>query len=307
MRTLLTAGGTLLALTGAYWLWKKKSEEAEEKEAVAEASALVPLRTVDVARRQRLRDMKVFVLDNSLREPTVAASMGHNLSDKQAIFDCVSDVGFDYIVVGALNHSTQVDDIFCEKVGASAQSTGEASGKKMPNLFSFSELVEGPHTNGVPCWDRLPVGLEKSELYKIKNVVLECDLSDKSLDWDGAFSIEEWIRGVGIRCRWMKDNLGPESLSFVNIRDFPKAVIPYPDRVVAAVAGLAKLPREIRPMGLLFEEPFGEYLPSEVGGWSALLRSTMDRNGWPSTFQKSGFSSDQPVDGVLVIHVHRQW
>ena len=40
-------------------------------------------------------------------------------------------------------------------------------------------------------------------------------------------------------------------------------------------AALARLPRETRPAALLFEEPFGEYLPCEVGGWSALLRATM--------------------------------
>jgi len=317
-RTLIAAatGGTLLA-GGAFWLWKRKSEEMaaleakyqaqieKEQKQLAEGSPLLPLRKVDLTRRHRLRDMRCFVLDNSLREPTVAASMGHNLSDKKKIFDCVCDLGFDHVVVGALNHSSQVDDIFCESVGAGAQSTAEAAGKKKPNTWSFSELVENAHnhTGGVPDWD-VPVGLVKTKKYGIKNVVFEGDLSDKTLDWDGKFSVEQWVRGVEARCQWVHDNLGPESLTFMNIRDFPKAMIPHPDRVLAAVAGLAKLRRDIRPMGLLFEEPFGEYLPSEVGGWSALLRSTMDDNGWPSTFQTS---PDERVDGVLVVHVHRQW
>ncbi|KAH8070994.1 hypothetical protein JL720_11608 [Aureococcus anophagefferens] len=69
------------------------------------------------------------------------------------------------------------------------------------------------------------------------------------------------------------------------------------------VAALADLPRHVRPASLLFEEPFGEYLPCEVGGWTALLRATMDAHGWPSAFQEDGAS----IDGALLIHVHRQW
>jgi len=69
------------------------------------------------------------------------------------------------------------------------------------------------------------------------------------------------------------------------------------------VVAMAELPRGVRPAALLFEEPFGEYLPCEVGGWTALLRETMDAHGWPSEFQKNGES----IDGALLIHVHRQW
>ena len=56
------------------------------------------------------------------------------------------------------------------------------------------------------------------------------------------------------------------------------------------IVAMAELPRDVRPAALLFEEPFGEYLPCEVGGWTALLRETMDAHGWPRPVRKSNFT-----------------
>ena len=102
---------------------------------------------------------------------------------------------------------------------------------------------------------------------------------------------------------WMKREIGPDATAIVNLRDLPKAMLQHADRVVDAVAGLARLPPDSRPAALLFEEPFGEYLPCEVAGWAALLRQTMDQGGWTSRFQEDGKS----LDGALLVHIHRQW
>jgi hypothetical protein len=75
-----------------------------------------------------------------------------------------------------------------------------------------------------------------------------------------------------------------------------------PERTLDIVAALAKLPGDIRPDALIFEEPVGEYFPDEVAGWASLLRATMDDNGWTSQWQES----DKP-DGMLLVHAHKQW
>ena len=41
------------------------------------------------ARRNRLRDLDLFVLDNSLRETTVGQLRGHTLENKRKIYDQV--------------------------------------------------------------------------------------------------------------------------------------------------------------------------------------------------------------------------
>ena len=46
---------------------------------------------------------------------------------------------------------------------------------------------------------------------------------------------------------------------FVNLRDFPPAMLLVPERVAALVAGLAHLPTHLRPRGIMVEDPMGVY------------------------------------------------
>jgi len=92
-------------------------------------------------------------------------------------------------------------------------------------------------------------------------------------------------------------------MTFINLRDFPVAMIQCPDKIIELVAGIAKLPPSIRPAGMIQEEPIGEYFPDEVAEWNQEVRDTMDNNGWPSLFQQDG----ETLDGLLLAHVHKQW
>ena len=65
-------------------------------------------------------------------------------------------------------------------------------------------------------------------------------------------------------------------------RDFPVAMIKCPGRVEAFVAALARLPKDIRPIGLLYEEPMGEYFGNEMADWTTCIRQAMDDGGWVS-------------------------
>eukprot|EP01051_Picozoa_sp_SAG22_P011703 SAG22_NODE_1150_length_5351_cov_3.848439_1_plen_173_part_00 len=64
----------------------------------------------------------------------------------------------------------------------------------------------------------------------------EIDLADKSVDWDGEFTMESMIELLVFLLHWMKDNLGPRAKAMVNIRDFPIAMIACKERVHALVS-----------------------------------------------------------------------
>ncbi|KAH8060529.1 hypothetical protein JL722_4632 [Aureococcus anophagefferens] len=229
-----------------------------------------PMRRVNAQKRERLRTMKVLILDNSQREPSVASVWGHTLEDKRAIDGVVRGLGFKHVVAGALNDAAQFTD--------------------------------GALRDGAPIFDddHVPVGLRKTAAYGLKNVVLEVDTC--AAFWEDR-AVSAFADGVVFWTRWLRGAAGRDALVIVNLRDLAKGMVRCPDRCVAMVAALSDLPRHVRPASLLFEEPFGEYLPCEVGGWTALLRATMDAHGWPSAFQEDGAS----IDGALLIHVHRQW
>ena len=252
-----------------------------------------PMRRVNAQKRERLRTMKVLILDNSQREPSVASVWGHTLEDKRAIDGVVRGLGFKHVVAGALNDAAQVDDQFCAELGGDAGPT---------SFWTFSEFTDGALRDGAPIFDdeHVPVGLRKTAAYGLKNVVLEVDTC--AAFWEDR-AVSAFADGVVRWTRWLRGAAGHDARVIVNLRDLAKGMVRCPDRCVAMVAALADLPRHVRPASLLFEEPFGEYLPCEVGGWTALLRATMDAHGWPSAFQEDGAS----IDGALLIHVHRQW
>jgi hypothetical protein len=80
---------------------------------------------------------------------------------------------------------------------------------------------------------------------------------------------------------------------FVSIRDLPDVMPYHPERLFGLVEFLAKLPNDIRPYGMMFEEPRGKTLPEEAGQWSKYIRRTMKDNYW--------------CDGHLLFHVHEKF
>jgi hypothetical protein len=76
-----------------------------------------------------------------------------------------------------------------------------------------------------------------------------------------------------------------------------------PQRTLDLVKQIAKLPKKIRPNGIIFEEPLGEYFGDEVANWTSAIRKIMDDNDWKSKFQRD----DKDIDGMLLYHVHEQY
>ena len=234
--------------------------------------------------RQTLRDLDCFVLDNSLRESTVGQLRGHTLDDKMKIFEEVKKCGFKHIVVAAFSHMTRVDDVFMQHL--------VDQGEDLTTLYSFTDVTEGAK-DGVIDTTTIPIALQKMKKLKLRNPIIEIDLADKSVDWDNKFTVQNMCELLLQRIDWSLDNLSEEARIFVNLRDFPFAMIDVPERVLTVVHYLASLSIGKRPFGIIYEEPTGKYLPEEVGAWTASVRRVMDSCGWQS--------------GHLLVHVHKQW
>ena len=250
--------------------------------------------------------MKVFVLDNSLRESTVGQVMGHTLKDKFEILEATGKCGFHHQILGAFGSGRRVDDDFSLKMKKLAED--------LPNraFYAFSEAYLSVDENG--CMqtgeDFIPVGLQKMKLYGIPNVIIEIDIGDSSFDWDRNFTVEKCVEHITFLLKWAHQNLAPPSVNhqekkynFINLRDFPFAMVKNYERVLEFVKLVAQIPAPYRPVGLLHEEPVGEYFPEEIAGMNQMIRDVMDENGWPSLFQQDG----ETLDGLILAHVHKQW
>jgi len=64
------------------------------------------------------------------------------------------------------------------------------------------------------------------------------------------------------------------------------------DRVFHVVSFIANLSHDLRPMGMMFEEPRGHSLPEECGTWTRYIRKVMDDQRWT---------------GRLLVHVHEKF
>ena len=262
----------------------------------AGAPSLQPYGGTNLKKRKKLQEIKICVLDNSLRESTVGQTRGHTPNDKYEILGWAKKCGFRNLIVASFGPTRRVDDAFCEHLAA--------QGEDVCDLWTFTDDADTTK-DGMMMFgeDHIPIALAKTKKYGLKNCIIEIDLNDKSVDWNRRFSPEKLMELLTFLLQWMKSNLSPQSKAMVNLRDFPLAMVGCPERVKYVVGALARLPLAIRPIGLLIEEPMGEYLPDEVGAWVASVRATMDSNGWASRFQ----TPENEMNGVLLTHVHKQW
>ena len=127
-----------------------------------------------------LKNLDLFVLDNSLRETTVGALRSHTLSNKQEIFNEIRKVGFDNFIVEAFTHEKRVGDEFLNQL--------ICEGEDLSQAFAFSELFE-KIDNGIPNREFIPIGLLKCKQFGINNPVIEIDLDYFKIDYD-IFTIE---------------------------------------------------------------------------------------------------------------------
>jgi len=234
-------------------------------------------------KRKILRELDLFVLDNSIRETTVGQLRGHTLENKIKIYQEEKKCKFEYCIVASFNHMTRVGDTFCQWL--------KDNNEYRTKMFSFSEVTEGV-TDGVADTETVPVAMEKCKTYGIPNVIIEIDLADPRFDWKEKFTIRDFCQLLLKRINWCYDNLSSDSKILVNFRDFAFAMKGKNSlvRVLTVVKFLAKLTKQC--FGLCVEEP-GKFLPEEVGAWCGTLRKVMNDSNWK--------------DGKLLAHVHERW
>ena len=236
------------------------------------------------SKREWLKTLDCFVMDNSLRESTVGQLRGHTIENKFNIYEEVKKCGFKHIIVAAFAHMTRVDDFFLEELGK--------RNEDMSTLYSFSDLVSMPVKNGVPDTTTIPIGLAKMSKFGLKNPIFEIDLADSSVDYE-KFTMEKLCDVLLQRMDWTLKNLSGEARIFINFRDFPATMEETPERVFSVISFLAEQPENIRKhIGIMYEEPTGNYLPEEMGQWTKSVRTVMDKYQWKAH---------------LLVHVHKKW
>ena len=132
-------------------------------------------------KRQVLRNLEFFMLDNSIRESTVGQLRGHTVENKLKIYEEVKKCGFKHIVVASFSHMTRVDDVFVKHL--------MDRGEDLDTMYSFSEVTESIK-EGVPDIETIPIALRKMKALGLKNPIFEIDLFDRNVDWANKFTID---------------------------------------------------------------------------------------------------------------------
>lgn len=249
------------------------------------AAELVAETKAGDAKIRHLAELDVFVLDNSIRESTVGQLKGHTIDNKKAIFNVCKSLNMPAIIVASFSHMHRVDDEFCRWL--------KKTGEDFSRLWSFSEVFAGKVTRGNPDKKTIPVALPKNKEFGLYNTIFEIDLADPNIAWDTKWTVKDTCKLLEKRMDYVYNNINPQANILLNFRDFPIAMSTVPERVLAIVEYLAKMPHDRRMFGLIYEDPMGESLPHQLAAWTRAMRSTMNANGWS--------------EGHLLNHVHEKW
>ena len=95
------------------------------------------------------------------------------------------------------------------------------------------------------------------------NPIIEID----TLRYRREMKVDSWCKVLKKRFIWIKEKLGSDAKIFVNFRDFSDAMFHDVAPVLKIALFLGTLPLNLRPFGIMFEEPRGTYMPEEVGKW----------------------------------------
>lgn len=226
-------------------------------------------------KKQRvLRELDLFVLDNSLRESAVGQLRGHTLENKWSILEEIKKCGFKNAIVSSFSDVPGVDDSFVKLLSEREPD--------MSNYFAFSEIGEG-HMK-----QEFPVELKKMQKYGIPNPILQVDLS--CIHRDDVIDLQLLLEE---RIDYTYENLSVDAKILVNIRDIAPAMVKSPTTVFDLVKFLGAMPAGKRPFGIMFEEPTGDYYPDQLGAWTKSVRRLMNECNWQSAH--------------LLVHIHKKW
>ena len=237
-----------------------------------------------IDRHERLKNLDLYILDNSLRESTVGQPCSHTLQDKIDIFNQVKKVGIRDMMVASFSHRYQVDDEFIKYLKETEEDFGR--------FFAFSEIANDI-SNGAYNTHSIPIQLEKNQQYGIPNPFFEVDLANSKIQWEDKFTTEAMCHRLYELIKFTYKNISRTARVVVNFRDFPIVMKKAPERLYNLVKFLSRLPSKYRPWSLAIEDPTGDAMHDELGRWIRNTRQIMTENGWE--------------DGKLIVHIHQKF
>jgi hypothetical protein len=213
----------------------------------------------------RLRAIKPYLIDLSLRENPVGARIGQTLKDKLSILPQLRDFGFNNILLGTLDYSMpdelEVDDDFMMYL--------RDHQIDMTGCFAFTAIGI---CNEKGLFTPDPSQL-KLQAYGVPNTLHEIYLSKDGMA--GQYDLETLRRSLPESIQWLNDKVrgddGGKPRIIINIVDGCDAFAEDPDTVCDILDLLAEQPIE----GISIEDDRGTYLPFQVGAYIAVARSLL--------------------------------
>lgn len=214
------------------------------------------------AKIARLRGIKPYLIDLSLRENPVGARVGQTLEDKLDILPQLRKFGFSNILLGTLDYAMpdelEVDDDFMIHL--------RDHQIDMTGCFAFTAMgiadTEGQFT---PDASQL-----KLKAYGVPNTLHEIYLSKEGMA--GQYDLETLRRSLPASIQWLNENIrgdnGGKPRIIVNIVDGCDAFADNPDVAYSILGLLAEQAIE----GISIEDDRGTYLPCQVGSYIAIVR-----------------------------------
>lgn len=211
----------------------------------------------------KLRGIKPYLIDLSLRENPVGARIGQTLEEKLSILPKIREFGFRNILLGTLDYSMpdelEVDDDFMMYL--------RDHQIDMTGCFAFTAIGIS-ETAGTFTPD--PSQL-KLQAYGVPNTLHEIYLSKEGMA--GQYDLKTLRRSLPASIQWLNDNIrgddGGKPRILINIVDGCDAFAEDPDTVCSILTLLAEQPIE----GISIEDDRGTYLPFQVGAFIAVARS----------------------------------
>jgi hypothetical protein len=210
----------------------------------------------------KLRNIKPYLIDLSLRENPVGARIGQTLADKLHMLPKLQAFGFRNILLGTLDYAMpdepEVDDDFMVYLRDHAVD--------MTGCFAFTDIgisqIDGTF---VPSPSQL-----KLQTYGVPNTLHEIYLSDAGMK--GLYDVDSLRRSLPASIQWLNDHIrgdnGGRPRILINIVDGCDAFAQNPERTCDFLALLAEQAIE----GISFEDDRGTFLPFQVGAYVAIAR-----------------------------------
>jgi len=215
------------------------------------------------AKLEKLRQIKPYFIDVSLRENPVGSNIGQTLRYKLAILPKLREFGFTNISLGTLDYAIpdelEVEDDFMMHL--------RDNGVDLTGCFAFTALgIASADGSFTPDPSQ-----QKLKAYGVPNTVHEIYLSKAGMA--GMYDFDTLRRSLPASIRWLHENIrgddGGAPRIFINIADGCDAFAQNLEETCEILSLLAGLPIA----GVTIEDDRGSFLPFQVGAFVAIIRN----------------------------------